>query len=154
MPIVAFSILTGTCMALSYIQSIFTNMLKHNLIHKCLAGSLRDTSTLTSHREKHLTAKLISSQVMHLSIQHTSLLQSQFLILSLQIIVFHSSKISIRWITVLKFSFCYLHSPSIYILCYSLKIKLHKSCELTNKELQETVWLTLKLHKNPIYTIT
>ena len=38
MPIVAFSILTGTCMALSYIQSIFTNMLKHNLIQKCLAG--------------------------------------------------------------------------------------------------------------------
>ena len=42
MPIVAFSILTGTCMALSYIQSIFTNMLKHNLIQKCLAGSLRE----------------------------------------------------------------------------------------------------------------
>lgn len=39
MPIVAFSILTGTCMALSNIQSIFTNMLKHNLIQKCLAGS-------------------------------------------------------------------------------------------------------------------
>ena len=40
MPILAFSTLTGTCMALYNIESIFTNMLKHSLIQKRLAGSL------------------------------------------------------------------------------------------------------------------